>query len=61
MLYFVENFLPINLFRISESEIPKRILIENSAGYKLDPLEKQSRFLKKGYLKKILDPSYLNP
>jgi hypothetical protein len=52
--------LLINLFRISKSEIPRQILIDNSAEYKLDPLEKQSKFFKKGYLKKILDPPYCN-
>jgi hypothetical protein len=60
-LYFIKTFLPINLFRISESKIPRRIFIKNSAKYELDPLEKQSKLFKKGYLKKTLDPPYLNP
>jgi hypothetical protein len=42
MFYFIKILLPINLFRISESEIPRRILIENSAEYELDPLEYNS-------------------
>jgi hypothetical protein len=39
IFYFIKTFLLINLFRISESEIPRRILIENSAEYELDRLE----------------------
>jgi hypothetical protein len=60
IFYFIKNFLFINLFRISKSEITRQILIKNSAEYELDSLKKQSKFFKKGYLKEILDSLYLN-
>jgi hypothetical protein len=44
VFYFIKTFLPINLFRISESKIPRQIFIKNSAKYKLNSFKKQSKF-----------------
>jgi hypothetical protein len=44
MFYFIKKNLFINLFRIFESEIPRRIFIKNSTEYELDPLRSNRSF-----------------
>jgi hypothetical protein len=55
-LCFIKKFSFINLFEISESEVPNRIIFENSAEFQLDPPEKQSILFEKNYFEKYLIP-----
>jgi hypothetical protein len=60
-LYFIKKFALINLFEISKSNIPNRIIFENSPEFQLDPPEKQSMFFEKKLFRKIFNPPYPNP
>jgi hypothetical protein len=61
MLYFIKKSSLINLFEISESNVPNRIIFENSPKFQLDPPEKQLMLFEKKLFRKILNPPHPNP
>jgi hypothetical protein len=52
---------PTNYFRMFQSEVLDIIIFGNSPNFELDPVKKKSKFFRKGYFKKVLDPPYPDP